>query len=40
MVMSHAQFRDAIKASDQLMSGVMSVMAERLRHDSLDRNPA
>jgi CRP-like cAMP-binding protein len=40
MVMSHAQFRDAIKANDQLLGQVMSVMAERLRRDSLDRNPA
>src|ERR1700730_2096040 len=40
MVMSHAQFRDAIKANDQLLAQVMSVMAERLRRDSLDRNPA
>jgi CRP-like cAMP-binding protein len=40
MVMSHAQFRDAIKANDQVLAQVMSVMAERLRRDSLDRNPA
>lgn len=40
MVMSHAQFRDAIKANDQLLAQVMSVMAERLRRDSLDRDPA
>ena len=40
MVMSHAQFRDAIKANDQLLAQVMSVMAERRRRDSLDRNPA
>jgi CRP-like cAMP-binding protein len=40
MVMSHAQFRDAIKANDQLLAQVMSAMAERLRRDSLDRNPA
>jgi CRP/FNR family transcriptional regulator, cyclic AMP receptor protein len=40
MVMSHAQFRDAIKANDQLLAQVMSMMAERLRRDSLDRNPA
>ena len=40
MVMSHAQFRDAIKANDQLLSQVMGAMAERLRRDSLDRNPA
>src|ERR1700680_2769748 len=40
MVMSHAQFRDAIKRKDRLLAQVMSVMAERLRRDSLDRNPA
>jgi CRP/FNR family transcriptional regulator, cyclic AMP receptor protein len=40
MVMSHAQFRDAIKANDQLLSQVMSTMAERLRRDSLDRSSA
>ncbi|TMD72925.1 MAG: cyclic nucleotide-binding domain-containing protein, partial [Chloroflexi bacterium] len=37
MVMSHAQFRDAIRANDQLLSQVMAVMAERLRRDSLER---
>jgi CRP-like cAMP-binding protein len=37
MVMSHAQFRDAIKANDQLLSQVMAAMAERLRRDSLER---
>jgi CRP-like cAMP-binding protein len=40
MVMSHAQFRDAIKGNDDLLSRVMSAMAERLRRDSLDRNQA
>jgi CRP/FNR family cyclic AMP-dependent transcriptional regulator len=40
MVMSHAQFRDAIKANDQLLALVMGAMAERLRRDMLDRNPA
>jgi CRP/FNR family cyclic AMP-dependent transcriptional regulator len=40
MVMSHAQFRDAIKANDQLLALVMGAMAERLRRDVLDRNPA
>ena len=39
MVMSHTQFRDAIKGNDQLLMHVMSAMAERLRRDSLDRNP-
>ena len=33
MVMSHAQFRDAIKGNDGLLSAVMSAMAERLRAD-------
>ncbi len=37
MVMSHAQFRDAIKANDQLLSQVMAAMAERLRRDNLER---
>jgi CRP/FNR family transcriptional regulator, cyclic AMP receptor protein len=37
MVMSHAQFRDAIRANDQLLSKVMAAMAERLRRDSLER---
>lgn len=36
MVMSHAQFRDAIKANDQLLSQVMAAMAERLRRDRLE----
>jgi CRP-like cAMP-binding protein len=35
MVMSHAQFRDAVKGSDDLLSRVMAVMGERLRADSL-----
>jgi cAMP-binding proteins - catabolite gene activator and regulatory subunit of cAMP-dependent protein kinases len=37
MVMSHAQFRDAIKSSDPLLSAVIAAMADRLRRDSLDR---
>jgi len=37
MVMSHAQFRDAIRANDQLLSQVMAAMAERLRGDMLER---
>ena len=37
MVMSHAQFRDAIRANNQLLSQVMAEMAERLRRDSLER---
>jgi CRP/FNR family transcriptional regulator, cyclic AMP receptor protein len=36
MVMSHAQFRDAIKSNDSLLSTVMNAMADRLRRDSLD----
>jgi CRP/FNR family transcriptional regulator, cyclic AMP receptor protein len=40
MVMSHAQFRDAIKGDDRLLSLVMSAMAERLRRDSLQGKPA
>jgi CRP-like cAMP-binding protein len=37
MVMSHSQFRDAIKSSDPLLSAVIAAMADRLRRDSLDR---
>jgi CRP-like cAMP-binding protein len=32
-VMSHAQFRDAVKANDALMVKVLKVMGERLRAD-------
>ena len=39
MVMSHAQFRDAIRGNDQLLSGVMSAAADRLRRDYMDRHP-
>jgi CRP-like cAMP-binding protein len=35
MVMSHAQFRDAIKSKDSLLIAVMTAMGERLRADSL-----
>jgi CRP-like cAMP-binding protein len=35
MVMSHSQFRDAVKSSDDLLSQVMAAMGERLRADSL-----
>ncbi len=38
MVMSHAQFRDAIKANDQLLSQVLSVAAARLRRDYLEHH--
>jgi CRP-like cAMP-binding protein len=37
MVMSHAQFRDAIKSSDPLLSTVITAMADRLRRDSLEK---
>jgi CRP-like cAMP-binding protein len=33
LVMSHAQFRDAIKANDQLLIKVLAAMGERLRAD-------
>jgi CRP-like cAMP-binding protein len=38
MVMSHAQFRDAIKSNDALLSTVMNAVADRLRRDSLNRS--
>ena len=38
MVMSHLQFRDAIKGSDPLLSTVIAAMADRLRRDSLNRS--
>lgn len=37
MVMSHPQFRDAIKGNSDLLSRVLEAMAERLRADSLER---
>ena len=37
MVMSHAQFREAIKSSDPLLSTVIAGMADRLRRDSLEK---
>lgn len=37
MVMSHSQFRDAIRGSDDLLARVMAAMGERLRADSLAR---
>jgi CRP-like cAMP-binding protein len=40
MVMSHAQFRDAIKGSEGLLGQVMAAMGERLRADSLARQSA
>ena len=40
MVMSHAQFRDAVKGSDDLLARVMAAMGERLRADSLARQAA
>lgn len=39
MVMSHAQFRDAVKANDQLLSHVLSAAADRLRRDYMERHP-
>jgi CRP/FNR family cyclic AMP-dependent transcriptional regulator len=38
MVMSHAQFRDAIKASDGLLVKVLAAMGERLRADMMARD--
>jgi CRP/FNR family cyclic AMP-dependent transcriptional regulator len=38
MVMSHLQFREAIKSSDSLLSTVIATVADRLRRDSLDRS--
>ena len=40
MVMSHSQFRDAIKGSDDLLLQVMVAVGERLRADSLARQAA
>ncbi len=40
MVMSHAQFRDAVKGSDELLGQVMAAMGGRLRADSLARQAA
>ena len=37
MVMSHSQFRDAIKGNDDLLAQVMAAMGERLRADALAR---
>jgi CRP-like cAMP-binding protein len=37
-VMSHAQFRDAIKASDPLLVKVLAAMGERLRADMQARD--
>ena len=36
--MSHAQFRDAIKANDALMVKVLLAMGERLRADLASRS--
>jgi len=38
LVMSHAQFRDAIKSSDDLLVKVLAAMGERLRADMLARD--
>jgi len=40
MVMSHSQFRDAVKANDALLTQVMTAVGERLRADSLAREAA
>ena len=46
MVMSHAQFRDAIKSNDHLLTVVLTAVAERLRatstpaHDAAISGPA
>jgi CRP/FNR family transcriptional regulator, cyclic AMP receptor protein len=40
MVMSHSQFRDAIKGNEDLLGQVMAAMGERLRADSLARQRA
>lgn len=40
MVMSHAQFRDAVKSSDDLLAQVMAAMARRLRADSMAKESA
>ena len=37
MVMSHAQFRDAVIANEPLLMNVMAAMGERLRADELAR---
>ena len=38
LVMSHAQFRDAIKANDALLIKVLAAMGERLRADLAARH--
>ncbi len=38
MVMSHAQFRDAVKANDALLVKVLAAMGERLRADMRARD--
>jgi hypothetical protein len=40
MVMSHTQFRDAIKGNEDLLGQVIAAMGERLRADSLARQRA
>jgi CRP/FNR family cyclic AMP-dependent transcriptional regulator len=37
MVMSHSQFRDAIKGNPDLLTHVLAAVAERLRADALER---
>jgi CRP-like cAMP-binding protein len=38
LVMSHAQFRDAIKGNDDLLGRVLASVGERLRADSLAKS--
>ena len=40
MVMSHSQFRDAVKSHAELLTQVMSAMGQRLRADLLARGDA
>jgi CRP-like cAMP-binding protein len=40
LVMSHAQFRDAIKASDSLLKKVLAAVGERLRADMMAKDQA
>ena len=40
LVMSHAQFRDAVKSNDALLVKVLAAMGERLRADLAAKRPA
>jgi CRP-like cAMP-binding protein len=35
LVMSHTQFRDAVRSNDQVLAGVMAAMATRLRENQV-----